>query len=96
VAAAAVATSPSAGIPAAGGAAGTGAGELRRMNLIDGGPEFLAGRGEVLQQLDFAIEVNDGSFVLVFAENAIEEGAAGGEFLAEDTALAETAVDQEA
>jgi hypothetical protein len=66
------------------------------VNLIDGGLEFLAGRGDVLEEFDFVIEVDEEGFVLVFAEDAIEEGAAGGAFLIEDAALAEAGVDEEA
>jgi len=42
------------------------------------------------------IEVNQEGFVLVFAQDVIEEGAAGGAFLIEEAALAETGVDEEA
>ena len=66
------------------------------MDLIDGGLEFLAGRGEALEELDFAIEMDDEGFVLVFAKDVVEEGAAGGEFLVEDAALAEAGVNKEA
>ena len=77
-------------------ASGTGAGELRRVDLIDGGLEFLTGRGEVLEELDFAIEMDDEGFVLVLAKDVVEEGAAAGEFLVEDAALAEAGVNKEA
>jgi len=98
VAVAATAATTSAGIASTAGrpASGTGAGELRRVDLIDGGLEFLAGRGEVLEELDFAIEMDDEGFVLVFAKDVVEERAAGREFLVEDAALAEAGVNKEA
>jgi len=42
------------------------------------------------------VEVDEEGFVLVFAQDAIEERAAGGAFLIEDAALAEAGVDEEA
>lgn len=42
------------------------------------------------------IEVDEEGFVFVFAEDVVEEGAAGGAFLIEDAALAEAGVDEEA
>jgi hypothetical protein len=98
VAVAAAAATTSAGVAFTAGrpASGTGAGELRRVDLIDGGLEFLARRGEVLEELDFAIEMDDEGFVLVLAKDVVEEGAAAGEFLVEDAALAEAGVNKEA
>jgi len=83
---------------ATGGTATTGAGlrELRRVKLIDGREEFLAGGGEVLEEFDFVIEMDEEGFVFVFAQDAIEERAAGGAFLIEDAALAEAGVDEKA
>jgi hypothetical protein len=77
-------------------ATGTGLRELRAVDLIDGGKEFLAGRGEVLEKFDFVIEVDEEGFVFVFAQDAIEERAAGCAFLVEDAALAEAGIDEEA
>ena len=42
------------------------------------------------------IEVDEEGFVFVFAEDMVEEGAAGGAFLIEDVALAEAGVDEQA
>jgi len=64
--------------------------------LIDGGLEFLARGGEVLEEFDFVIEVDEEGFVFVFAEDMVEEGMAGGAFLVENAALAEAGVDEEA
>jgi len=64
--------------------------------LIDGGLEFLARGGEVLEEFDLVIEVDEEGFVFIFAEDAVEEGAAGGALLIEDAALAEAGVDEEA
>jgi hypothetical protein len=64
--------------------------------LIDGREEFFAGRGEVLKEFDFVIEMDEEGFVFVFAQDAIEERAAGGAFLIENAALAETGVDEKA
>jgi hypothetical protein len=64
--------------------------------LIDGGQEFLAGRREVLEEFDFVIEMDEESFIFVFAQDSIEEGAASGAFLIEDAALAEAGVHEEA
>ena len=69
---------------------------MRCVDLINGGLELLAGRGEILQELDLVIEVNDEGLVLIFTEDTIEEGAAGGELLVEDAALAEAGVHKEA
>ena len=76
--------------------AGTGLRELRGVDLIDCSEEFLAGRGEVLEKFDFVIEMDEEGFVFVFAQDAIEERAAGGALLVEDAALAEAGVDEEA
>ena len=76
--------------------AGTGLRELRAVDLVDGGEKFLAGRGEVLEEFDFVIEVDEEGFVFVFAQDAIEERAAGGAFLVEDAALAEAGVNKKA
>jgi hypothetical protein len=92
VAAGAAVVSPAASTAAA----GTGLRELRAVDLIDGCEEFLAGRGEVLKEFDFVIEVDEEGFVFVFAQDAIEERAAGGAFLVEDAALAEAGVNEEA
>ncbi len=91
-AAAAIAPATAAG----GTGAGTGLGELRRVDLIDGGQEFLTGGGEVLEEFHFVIEMDEEGLVFVFAENVVEEGAAGGTLLIEDAALAEAGVDEEA
>src|SRR4029077_9661340 len=58
--------------------------------------EFLTRGGEVLEEFDFVVEMDEEGFVLVFAQDAIEEGAAGGAFLVEEAALAEAGVDEEA
>ena len=63
--------------------------------MIDGGEEFLARGGEVLEEFDFVIEVNEERPILVFAQDTIEEGAAGGALLIENAALAEAGVDEE-
>ena len=64
--------------------------------MIDGGKEFLARGGEVLKEFDFVIEVNEERPIFVFAQDTIEEGAAGGALLIENAALAEAGVDEEA
>jgi hypothetical protein len=64
--------------------------------LIDSGLEFLSRGGEVLEEFDFVIEVDEEGFVFVFAEDVVEEGSAGGAFLIENAALAEAGVDEEA
>ena len=79
-----------------GAAARTGLRKLRGVNLIDGCLEFLARGGEVLEEFDFVIEMDEEGFVFVFTENVVEEGAAGGALLIEDAALAEAGVDEEA
>ena len=81
---------------ATGAAAGAGLRELRGVDSINGGLEFLSRRGEVLEEFDFVIEVDEEGFVFIFAEDVVEEGAAGGAFLIEDAALAEAGVDEEA
>jgi len=82
---------------AAGGTtAGAGLGELRGVELIDGREEFFARSGEVLKEFDFVIEMDEEGFVFVFAEDVIEERAAGGAFLIKDAALAEAGVHEEA
>lgn len=86
-----------AGITASGGTTpGTGARELRGVDLVDGSLKFLARGGKVLEELDLAIEMDDKGFVLVLAEDVIEEGSAGGKFLVEDAALAEAGVNKKA
>src|SRR6267154_991123 len=65
--------------------AGAGLGELRGVELIDG-----------LEEFDFVIEMDEKGFVFVFAEDVIEERAAGGAFLIKDAALAEAGVHEEA
>jgi hypothetical protein len=92
----AVAVFAAAAIAPRGSASGTGLGELWGAELIDGGKEFLAGGGEVLEKSDFEIEMDEESFIFVFAQHVIEEGAAGGAFLIEDSALAEAGVHEEA
>jgi hypothetical protein len=77
-------------------AARTGLGVLRRVDLVDGREEFLAGRGEVLKEFDFAIEMDEESLIFIFAQDAIEERVAGGAFLIEDAALAEAGINEEA
>ena len=42
------------------------------------------------------IEVDEEGFVFVFAEDMVEEGAAGGALLIEDAALAEAGINEEA
>ena len=79
-----------------GATARAGLGKLRGVDLIDGGLEFLARGGEVLEEFDFVIEMDEEGFVFAFAEDAIEEGTAGGAFLVEEAALAEAGVDEEA
>jgi hypothetical protein len=64
--------------------------------LVDGREEFLAGRGEVLKEFDFAIEMDEESLIFIFAQDAIEERVAGGAFLIEDAALAEAGINEEA
>ena len=64
--------------------------------MINGGLEFLARGGEILEEFDFVVEVNDKGLVFVLAEDAIEERAAGGAFLVEEAELAEAGVDEEA
>ena len=71
-------------------------GKLRGVDFINGGEEFLTRGGEILEEFDFVVEMDEEGFVLVFAQDAIEEGAAGGAFLVEDAALAEAGVDEEA
>ncbi len=66
------------------------------MNLVDRSFEFLARRSDILQQFDFTIEMDDESLVFVFAQDVIDKGATGGEFLIEDAALAHAGVDEEA
>ena len=70
--------------------------KLRGVDLIDGCLEFLSRGSEVLEEFDFVIEVDEEGFVFVFAEDMVEERAAGGTFLIEDAALAEAGVDEEA
>ena len=86
-------TTTSAGIASA---AGAGTGELRRVDLVDSSLEFLAGRLEVLEELDFAIELDDEGLIFVLAKDAVEERAAGGEFLVKNAALAEAGVNEQA
>ena len=81
---------------AAAAAVGTGLRKLRGADLIDGGEKFLAGSGEVLEEFYFVVEVDEEGFVFIFAEDAIEEGSAGGALLIENAALAEAGVDEEA
>src|SRR5258708_32516292 len=76
--------------------AGAGLGELRGVELIDGREEFFARSGEVLKEFDFVIEMDEKGFVFVFAEDVIEERAAGGAVLIKDAALAEAGVPGEA
>src|SRR5258708_35188577 len=79
---------------AAGGTtAGAGLGELRGVELIDGCEEFFARSGEVLEEVDFVIEMDEEGLVFVFAEDVIEERAAGGALLLCVAALAEAGVD---
>jgi hypothetical protein len=66
------------------------------VELIDRGKEFPARSGEVLKEFDFVIEMDEESLIFVFAQDTIEEGAAGGALLIENTALAEAGVDEEA
>ena len=82
---------------ATGGAAtaGTRLGKLWRVDLIDGREEFFTGRREVLEEFDLVVEMDEEGFVFVFAQDAIEERAAGGALLIEDAALAEAGVDEE-
>ena len=49
-----------------------------------------------MEEFDFVVEMDEERFVFVFAEDAIEERAAGGAFLIEDAALAEAGVDEKA
>ena len=81
-----------------GGTAATGAGlrELGRVDLVNGRQELLARGGEVLEEFDFAVEVDDEGLVFILAEQVIEEGMAGGDFLAKDAALAEAGVYEQA
>src|SRR5258708_31525558 len=81
---------------AGGTTGGGGLGELRGVELIDGREEFFARSGEVLEEFDFVIEMDEKGFVFVFAEDVIEERAAGGAFLIKDAALAEAGVHEEA
>ena len=64
--------------------------------MIDGCEEFFARSGEVLEEFDFVIEMDEEGLVFVFAEDVIEKRAAGGAFLIEDAALAEAGVHEEA
>ena len=58
--------------------------------------QFLARRREILQQLHFAIEVNDERAILVRAEHLAEEAIAGGALFGQEAALADAGIDQEA
>jgi hypothetical protein len=64
--------------------------------LVDSREEFFARRGEVLEEFDFVIEMDEEGFVFVLAQDAIEERAAGGALLIEDATLAKAGVDEEA
>src|SRR5208337_2086519 len=68
--------------------------ELRRVNLIDGRLQFLAGSGEVLKERNFPVELNDKGLVLVHAQNLIEKSAAGRALLIDDASLAHAGVHQ--
>ena len=95
VAAAVGAASVAAATATRGTAAGTGLRELRRVELIDGREEFLTVRGKVLKEFDLAIEVDEESLIFVYAQDAIEESAAGRAFLVENLALAEAGVHEQ-
>jgi hypothetical protein len=66
------------------------------MEVVNGSLEFLARGGEVLEEFDFVIEMDDEGFVFIFTEKMVEKRAAGGKFLSEDAALAEAGVHEEA
>src|SRR5208283_1674446 len=70
--------------------------ELRNRQLLQGGLQLWARRGEILQKLDFAIEVNDERGIFVLAQKLVEEAVAGAALVVQDAALAEAGVDQEA
>ena len=92
VGAAAVAAATATG----GTATGAGLRILRRVELIDGREEFLTVRGEVLEEFDLAIEMNEESLIFVHPQDAIEESAAGDALLVKNLALAEAGVGKQA
>jgi hypothetical protein len=96
VAVRASAASTAAAVATRGAAAGVGLRELRRVDLVDRCEKFFARRGEVLEEFDFVVKMDEEGFVFVFAQDMIEERAAGGALLIEDVALAEAGVDEEA
>jgi hypothetical protein len=57
--------------------------------------QLLVRRSQILQQFDFAIEVNDESFVPIFAHHLIQKAMAGAALLVENAALAHAGVDEE-
>src|SRR5271163_2887459 len=70
-------------------------GRLRDRQGLECRLQLWARVGEVLKQLDFAIKIEYGGQVLVFAEQMIDEAVTGFAFLIEDTALAEAGIHEE-
>lgn len=60
------------------------------------GAKFVAGIGEVLEEFDFAIEMNEEGLVFIGAKHFGEESIGGVAFAIEDAALAERSVDKKA
>ncbi len=69
---------------------------LRRVDLVDGRVKLLVGGGEILEEFDLAIEVDEEGLVLVFAQEVVEEHMAGGDFLRQEAALTAAGVDKQA
>ena len=64
--------------------------------IAEGGLEFGAGVGEVLEELGLVGELDEEGAVLVGGEHAVEEGGAGGAFFVEDAGDGAAGVDEEA
>ena len=70
---------------------------LRHLEQVQRRVELLGRRGQVLQKLHLMIEVNQKRLVLhILAQRLVDEGGAGGAFVAEDRSLAQAGIDQQA
>src|SRR5664279_4861289 len=70
--------------------------ELRIVQLLQSGVQLFARRGQVLQEFNVPIEMDDESLVLVFAHQVFQKGVAGDALLLQDPPLTHAGVHQQA
>src|SRR5664279_6187650 len=70
--------------------------ELRIVQLLQSGVQLLTRGGQVLQEFNVPIEMDDECLVLVFAHQVLQKGVAGDALLLQDAPLTHAGVHQQA